>query len=42
MGVARGKLGFRGNLGIRVIRANPSRRQRLADLISRLLGRYSA
>lgn len=36
-----GSVGFRGKLSIKVIRANPTRRQRLEDFIARLLGRYT-
>jgi hypothetical protein len=36
----KGKLGFTGELGIKVIRARPTWRTRIADFVSKLLGRY--
>lgn len=37
----RGRLGMRGHLAIRVIRAHPTMRQRIADAIAAFLRRFA-
>lgn len=38
----RGKLGLKGRLSVKVIRARPTRRQRLMDYLDALKRRFSA
>jgi hypothetical protein len=38
MGVSKSTLGMSGTLGVRVIRAHPTLRQRISDLVRRVIG----